>query len=101
MEKNKAKEEILKLRKQLEIWANKYYDEDNPEVSDYEYEMQMALVNKKLDPDIETLFMVSRSEYVYLSSSIVKEIALNGGSIDCFVPKIIEKSLKNKIRGGL
>ncbi|OLS01723.1 pantetheine-phosphate adenylyltransferase [Tissierella creatinophila] len=70
-------------------------------VSDYEYEMQMALVNKKLDPDIETLFMVSRSEYVYLSSSIVKEIALNGGSIDCFVPKIIEKSLKNKIRGGL
>ena len=36
MEKNKAKEEILKLRKQLEIWANKYYDEDNPEVSDYE-----------------------------------------------------------------
>ena len=41
MEKNKAKEEILKLRKQLEIWANKYYDEDNPEVSDYEYDMTM------------------------------------------------------------
>lgn len=70
-------------------------------VSDYEYEMQMALVNRKLDPDIETLFMVSRSEYVYLSSSIVKEIALNGGSIDSFVPRIVENSLKNKIRGGL
>lgn len=70
-------------------------------VSDYEYEMQMALVNRKLDPDIETLFMVSRSEYVYLSSSIVKEIALHDGSIDCFVPKIVENSLKNKIRGGL
>lgn len=70
-------------------------------VSDYEYEMQMALVNRKLDPDIETLFMVSRSEYVYLSSSIVKEIVLHDGSVDSFVPKIVEQSLKNKIRGGL
>lgn len=70
-------------------------------VSDYEYEMQMALVNRKLDSDIETLFMVSRSEYVYLSSSIVKEVAFNNGRIDYFVPKIVEESLKNKIRGGL
>ncbi len=70
-------------------------------VSDYEYEMQMALVNRKLDPDIETLFMVSSSEYVYLSSSIVKEVALHGGKIDSFVPKVVEKSLKNKIRGDL
>lgn len=68
-------------------------------VSDYEYEMQMALVNRKLNPDIETLFMVSRSEYVYLSSSIVKEIAFNNGRIDYFVPEVVEKSLKNKIRG--
>lgn len=70
-------------------------------VSDYEYEMQMALVNRKLDPDIETLFMVSRSEYVYLSSSIVKEIALHGGNISSFVPEIVEKEMKNKIRGDL
>ncbi|MGO1469291.1 MAG: pantetheine-phosphate adenylyltransferase [Tissierella sp.] len=68
-------------------------------VSDYEYEMQMALVNKKLDPEIETLFMVSRSEYVYLSSSIVKEIALHNGNISSFVPEIVEKEMKNKIRG--
>ncbi len=68
-------------------------------VSDYEYEMQMALVNRKLDENIETLFMVSRSEYVYLSSSIVKEVATHGGNISSFVPEFVEKKLKNKIRG--
>nr|WP_300005410.1 pantetheine-phosphate adenylyltransferase [Tissierella sp.] len=68
-------------------------------VSDYEYEMQMALVNRKLDPDIETFFMVSNSEYIYLSSSIVKEIALHGGNINYFVPDVVEESLKKKIRG--
>ncbi len=70
-------------------------------VSDYEYEMQMALVNKKLDPDIETLFMVSRSEYVYLSSSIVKEIALHNGDISSFVPEVVAKEMKKKMRGDL
>lgn len=56
MEKNKAKEEILKLRKQLEIWANKYYDEDNPEVSDYEYDMTMNRLKalEKEFPDLVT-----------------------------------------------
>lgn len=56
MEKNKAKEEILKLRKQLEIWANKYYDEDNPEVSDYEYDMTMNKLKalEKEFPDLVT-----------------------------------------------
>lgn len=54
--KNKAKEEILKLRKQLEIWANKYYDEDNPEVSDYEYDMTMNKLKalEKEFPDLVT-----------------------------------------------
>lgn len=56
MEKNKAKEEILKLRKQLEIWANKYYDEDKPEVSDYEYDMTMNRLKalEKEFPDLVT-----------------------------------------------
>ena len=65
-------------------------------VSDYEYEMQMALVNKKINKDLETLFMVSSTEFVYLSSSIVKEIAKLGGDISCFVPPVVEKALKNK-----
>lgn len=56
-------------------------------VSDFEYEMQMALVNKKINNDIETLFMASSSKYAYLSSSIVKEVFMLGGDVTCFVPK--------------
>jgi pantetheine-phosphate adenylyltransferase len=68
-------------------------------VSDFEYEMQMALVNKKLEDEIETLFMVSRGRYAYLSSSIVKEVAIFGGNISCFVPDVVERALKEKING--
>lgn len=69
-------------------------------VSDFEYEMQMALVNKKLEEDIETFFMVSRGRYAYLSSSIVKEVAIYGGNTSCFVPDVVEKALIEKIKGG-
>jgi len=69
-------------------------------VSDFEYEMQMALVNKKLAKDIETIYMVAQGEYSYLSSSIVKEVATFGGDISCFVPKVVEKALREKIKGG-
>ncbi|MBC7087358.1 MAG: pantetheine-phosphate adenylyltransferase [Tissierellales bacterium] len=65
-------------------------------VSDYEYELQMALINKKAYPDIETLFMVASSDVSFLSSSIVKEIASYGGDIKCFVPKVVEDALNNK-----
>lgn len=70
-------------------------------VSDYEYELQMALVNKKLNDEIETFFMASSTKYGYLSSSIVKEIVSLGGNISCFVPPIVEVALKNKYKGGL
>lgn len=70
-------------------------------VSDFEYEMQMALANRKLYSNIETLFLVSSSEYAYLSSSIVKEIATLGGNVSCFVPKVVEDALLQKIKGGL
>lgn len=68
-------------------------------VSDFEYEMQMALVNRKLYPELETYFLVSSNEYSFLSSSIVKEVALFGGNISCFVPKIVEDKLLIKIKG--
>lgn len=68
-------------------------------VSDYEYEMQMALVNKKLNTDIETFFMAASTKYGYLSSSIVKEISMLGGDIGCFVPEVVEIALKNKFKG--
>lgn len=69
-------------------------------VSDFEYEMQMALANRKLYNEIETLFMVASGDYVYLSSSIAKEIAAFGGDISCFVPKSVEKAIKEKLEGG-
>ncbi|HLR34223.1 MAG TPA: pantetheine-phosphate adenylyltransferase [Tissierellales bacterium] len=69
-------------------------------VSDFEYEMQMALANRKLNNDIETLFMVSGGEYAYLSSSIVKEIATFNGDISCFVPKSVKEAIEMKLKGG-
>lgn len=55
-------------------------------VSDFEYEFQMALLNEKLAPEIETMFLATSDKYCFLSSSIVKEIASHGGSLEDFVP---------------
>ena len=63
-------------------------------MSDFEYEFQMALINKKLYPDLETVLIMSSSEFVFLSSSLVREIALLGGDVSKFVPPCVEKSLK-------
>jgi len=70
-------------------------------ISDFEYEMQMALVNRKLNREIETLFMASSAKYGYLSSSIVKEVASLGGDTSCFVPEFVVKALIKKYRGGV
>lgn len=67
-------------------------------VSDFEYEFQMALMNRKLNPDIETVYLMPSEEYTYINSSIVKEIAALGGSVDCFLPAVVVKALKNKIQ---
>lgn len=66
-------------------------------VSDFEYELQMALMNKKLDKDIETFFMMTSAKYSYLSSSVVKEVASFGGCIRGLVPSIVEERLKGKL----
>ena len=63
-------------------------------ISDFEYESQLALMNKRLAPEIETIFMVTCSEYSYLNSSIVKEIASLNGDISQLVPEIAEKNLR-------
>jgi pantetheine-phosphate adenylyltransferase len=55
-------------------------------ISDFEYEFQMALMNRRLNPDIETLFLMPSETYTYLNSTLVKEIARNGGPVDGFVP---------------
>ena len=66
-------------------------------MSDFEYEFQMALLNKNLEPDMETLFMMTNVNYSYLSSSAVKEIAKNGGNIDGLVPECIKDRVVKKL----
>ncbi len=67
-------------------------------VSDFEYELQIALINRKLCPEIETVFMMPSEKYSYLSSRIVKEVAGFGGCIKGFVPEVIEQRLLHKLR---
>jgi pantetheine-phosphate adenylyltransferase len=65
-------------------------------VSDFEFEFQMALMNRKLDAAIETIFLMPKEEYTYLSSRIVKEIARLGGDVFSFVPVCVAKALSRK-----
>jgi pantetheine-phosphate adenylyltransferase len=65
-------------------------------VSDFEYEMQMASINRKLNKEVETFFMMTNHKYSYLSSSIVKDVARHGGSVEGLVPSIVEEALKQK-----
>ena len=65
-------------------------------LSDFEFEFEMALMNRRLDNGVETVFMMTNAEYSYLSSSIIKEVAGFGGSVGGLVPEIVEKYLKKK-----
>lgn len=65
-------------------------------VSDFEYEMQAASINRKLDPGIETFFMMTNNQYSYLSSSIVKEVAKYQANVENLVPPIVQKALHEK-----
>lgn len=67
-------------------------------ISDFEFEFQMALMNRKLEPTVETVFLTPREEYTYLSSRIVKEIARLGGDVDAFVPESVGRALKARFR---
>ena len=66
-------------------------------VSDYEYELQMALMNRKLEPRLETVFMLPGLSYSYLSSKLVREIAQLGASLNGLVPSIVEERLRAKV----
>ena len=68
-------------------------------LSDFEYEFQMALTNKKLNPDVETLFLTTAAENMYLSSSMVRQIAFLGGDISGFVPDVIHSQIINRLKG--
>ena len=65
-------------------------------ISDYEYELQMALMNRRLEPSLETVFMMPAEEYSYVSSRLVKEVFHLGGSIDGLVPPLVEERMRGK-----
>ena len=65
-------------------------------VSDFEYEFQMALMNRRLDPNIETVFMAPADGYSYVSSRLVKEVFQLGGDVSALVPKLVERRLREK-----
>jgi pantetheine-phosphate adenylyltransferase len=67
-------------------------------IQDFEYEWQMGMVNMELNDEIETYFLMSRKEYSYLSSSIVRELATYGGNVDLLVPPLVAERLKAKFR---
>ena len=66
-------------------------------ISDYEFELQMALMNRSLQPQIETVFLMPALKYSYVSSRLVREIAQLGGSVGGLVPELVEKRLKHKL----
>lgn len=68
-------------------------------VTDYEYELQQATANLMLAPDVETMFLIAKPEYSFLSSSVVKEIALNDGDISHMVPHAVAEQVKVTMRG--
>jgi pantetheine-phosphate adenylyltransferase len=69
-------------------------------ISDYEYELQMALMNRRLEPSVETVFLMAGEAYSYISSKLIKEVFKLGGSIDGLVPELVEKRMRDKITSG-
>ena len=66
-------------------------------ISDFEYEFQMALMNRSLEPEISTLFMMPDEKYMHLNSTVVKEIASLGGDMSTYVPEVVHAALKSKL----
>lgn len=69
-------------------------------ISDFEYEMQMAAINKHLNCKVETVFLMTAAEYSFVSSSIIKSVAMMGGDVDKFVPPVVVDALKDKYKVG-
>ena len=66
-------------------------------ISDYEYELQMALMNRKLEPTLETVFMMPADKYSYVSSRLVREVAQAGGPVKGLVPEVVDNKLREKL----
>ena len=66
-------------------------------VSDYEYELRMALMNRKLEPEIETVFLMADEEYSYVSSTLMKQVFMLGGRVAGLIPKLVEERMRQKL----
>lgn len=66
-------------------------------VSDYEYELRMALMNRRLEPDIETVFLMAAEEYSYVSSNLMKQVFTLGGRVEGLIPSLVETKMKEKL----
>ena len=69
-------------------------------VSDYEYELRMALMNRRLEPEIETVFLMAAEEYSYVSSNLMKQVFLLGGRVEGLIPELVEAKMHEKLSGG-
>ncbi len=67
-------------------------------VSDYEYELRMALMNRRLEPNIETVFLMAAEEFSYVSSNLIKQVFTLGGRVEGLVPELIENKMRDKLR---
>ena len=67
-------------------------------VSDYEYELRMALMNRRLEPEIETVFLMAAEEYSYVSSNLMKQVFMLGGRVEGLIPPLVEAKMREKIR---
>jgi pantetheine-phosphate adenylyltransferase len=67
-------------------------------VADYEYELRMALMNRRLEPEIETVFLVAAEEFSYVSSSLMKQVFTLGGRVEGLIPKLVETKMKEKLK---
>src|SRR5215203_528030 len=67
-------------------------------VADYEYELRMALMNRRLEPQIETVFLVAAEEYSYVSSSLMKQVFMLGGRVEGLVPETVEAKMREKLK---
>lgn len=68
-------------------------------ISDYEYELQMALMNRRLRPDVETVFLMAREEYSFISSRMIKQVVRLGGDVGGLVPPFVEERLRRRLHG--
>ena len=66
-------------------------------VADYEYELRMALMNRRLEPEIETVFLMADEEFSYVSSTLMKQVFLLGGRVDGLIPELVEEKMREKL----